>query len=69
MAEKQSRSWLEIRIERELNADANIPVSQEIVNHAVNLKRAELKKKRKFKQAISDREAYLLVKKIKAHLN
>ncbi len=66
---KGRRSWLEIRVERELNKDAALPVSQEVVEDVTTLERERLQKKRDLQNAKSDSEIEGLIKAAQAKNN
>lgn len=54
MAEQKRPTWLEIRVKRELNKNAVVPVSQEQIEEGVAREKAEIAKQNQFEQDVFD---------------
>lgn len=69
MGEFKRRTWLEIRVQRELNKNALVPASHEQVEEEVARRKAEIEKGKKFEKEVFDLEYANFVIASKAKLN
>lgn len=69
MSEAKHKTWPEVFTRRQLNANAVLPVSDEQVEYAVQLKHDEIARKKAFEEAKWDIEYENLVKAANAKLN
>lgn len=72
MAENSRRiakTWLELKVQRELNKDASAPVSWEQIDEEVAKRKAAIAKQNQFEQEVFDLWYENAVKASKAKLN